>query len=935
MSKFLHTRIFSVAFALLLLMLAMPEKVMSQKTMKVEGQVYAIENGKEVTTKKQYIIVKSSQAETMVKKIKSFGKGPVAVVQIEEYLRNEEIPLTSTANNGRFEEYVLPNSSFIFIDGLFNTQIEKVEDINRKKKIIFKSGGVDIKEVNISGNKTRKKTKIAPAIDTEYEVKIPIYAWFEKGEAKKNARLTIQPFIVDCATDDTLHYLYDKKNGGPLVYEGEIFHPVQDKRMDYDYFKNDSVAKYLHDNRERTTIIDNDTLLANGFTPDSILVDTFVIYKKTEQERKSKQNLKGCYHVILNDFTHEYYNNHGTGTGSCYRRRPLKFIDFSTAMVELPLSDEFKKDPVRATQNVPRDLKLKFKVGSAVLTDDSINTIESEKMGAELRSYGNRLWGVTVEGGASPDGNLEKNKYYAVQRAQFAKSLILQHTRGQLSAQDIEVLPPKVYTWEDAANELDKLGFKTEADTVRYFIRTRGENGNFYSTLRNLPTFETTIKVALENLRVMKCSYTYETSKILTPEEAADKYYNDPEYRNGTKHFSDGDFFNLFKVIKDSAELEKLIPFVYKEVTKYDGYETEKFSPYIAVRMANLLQKQGIVNTEILRPFISDLKVNEKDSTIDIAVNEKVYLSDNETYWIRNRREILINQAIMYFKSMALDTAQTIINLIPNDPDIRNLKHFVNFHTLYFRTDLTPEQQAEAEEAKDFIMSTSLENKAILHTELLPELKVSRSTAINFVEQMKDSDPRKWYLLGMLYADKDYVENEAELVYDESANKKRLDELMHGDESNAVKVCEKLNKDNFELYRLPTDKEEEEDYIMNHYSTYNALKEKYLKLEDEWLKENGGVKKKENKTKQFLAYFQHSFDLQPSYKLLYFEEGYIDEENVRKKYRYKRQEIPDYRDKFNTIMLAREYARKQNEKAGSEDEAESSGSTTPTTETNE
>lgn len=55
----------------------------------------------------------------------------------------------------------------------------------------------------------------------------------------------------------------------------------------------------------------------------------------------------------------------------------------------------------------------------------------------------------------------------------------------------------------------------------------------------------------------------------------------------------------------------------------------------------------------------------------------------------------------------------------------------------------------------------------------------------------------------------------------------------------------------------------------------------------------------------YLAYFQHSFDIEPKYKRYYFNEGNVPDE-TRKIYKYKKKNIPAYRKLFKLLMEQRE-----------------------------
>jgi hypothetical protein len=126
--------------------------------------------------------------------------------------------------------------------------------------------------------------------------------------------MTIQPFLIYCQTEDTVHYL------DPLVFDGNLFHEIQHKRMSYDFDANDPIAKYYNDS-------EIDSVCAFGIMEDSIYVDTTIVYKKSLEEKD--KGFKGGYFCVLEDFNREYYSNNGKETGSCLRIKPFKFLDFS------------------------------------------------------------------------------------------------------------------------------------------------------------------------------------------------------------------------------------------------------------------------------------------------------------------------------------------------------------------------------------------------------------------------------------------------------------------------------------------------------------------------------------------------------------------------------------------------------------------------------
>ncbi len=148
MSQNPHIRTFTVAFTLLFLMFAMPERAMSQKTMKIEGQVFIKDGEKEVPNKMFYVVVKSSRAEKVKKKIDELkNKHKKNLYDAEKFLRiyceNKEITLKHTMPNGTFEESVMQDSSFVFFSSAFNSQIKSVQQIIcNNGKVIFEDAHI-------------------------------------------------------------------------------------------------------------------------------------------------------------------------------------------------------------------------------------------------------------------------------------------------------------------------------------------------------------------------------------------------------------------------------------------------------------------------------------------------------------------------------------------------------------------------------------------------------------------------------------------------------------------------------------------------------------------------------------------------------------------------------------------------------------------------
>lgn len=623
------------------------------------------------------------------------------------------------------------------------------------------------------------------------------------GYAKESARLILQPFVVDCQTEDTVHYFT------PLVYEGGRYHSLQDKRMGFDYYANDPLSSGYKANAP----------LVEGAP---IVIDTVLVYHKDEANRK---RLYKCPYVFVLEDYHHVYDTDGY-SGSCLREQPFKFLDYSVAQADMPLTDEFMEPAEAQFGNQDRNLELLFEVGDDILRKDSINNIVLQKMIDELQSYGDKLLSVSVVGAASPDGSLSFNKNLAAKRARKAQDLIYQGLGSRSNVRmSTEV---KVFTWEDVVAELSRKGLTTEAETVRGLIGSDSDGG-VGKNISVLPFYEKDIKPILESQRMMKCSYVYFRKYIMNAEEAVESYYDyKKEYLNGTRTLSNGDYYNLFNLITDSAELDTITVLAYEHITKSPDYQYDKIAPYVANRMALLNLRRGVADTKVLAPFIDNsLNYIDYNKYVNDLLDVKV-----------NRREILVNQAVTYFQEEEIDSAMMLINKLekvdPANASIWKMKKFMDLQKYHYKRDRTAEEQQLYDEARAFVLRSN-ENKAILYTEV-KDWDADRAKAPYWVELMDDADPRKWYLKALLWAEK--VERKKNWDFDDSDVDPDID---------------------------------------------------VTGLED---------------IPYYLAYFQHSFDLQPEYKRYYINEGHVSEE-LRKKYSYRKKDIPAYRRLF-TILKARD-----------------------------
>ena len=493
------------------------------------------------------------------------------------------------------------------------------------------------------------------------------------------------------------------------------------------------------------------------YSDEKVYIDTTLVYVKPDR----RKTYKIPYTVQIADFNHVYFDRSCT-TGSCNAKNIFKFLDLGVAAAQMDL-EEFRIDAESVYDTKNRDLQLNFVVGKSELTSDSINQVMLHDLIKELKSYGDQLMEVSVSATASPDGGVEANQRLAAERTRVAANKV----RAYLGKVDVafHVAEPKVYTWDDVAREkaLDTLATEEEI---------------------------------LQRMRTMRVTYRYEREHVMDEAEVRQAYYQ-------RKH-----------ALLNGTEQDTITMLAYKHITQHGGYEQVKFSMYVANRMAMLNQKQGKPNARVLEPFI-----NKRLRAVTTRENsEKAQ---------KNRREVLINQIITYFQMEERDSALSFCDYWfgkDNDPKVERLRKYITFKEgfiKYATHQLSPSEEKEVEEAMNYVISCAPDNKAVIYTEGRDLLNVPDKVSQGLVAQMSDNNPKKWYLRGILEADKEE---------------------------------ERLEERNAKGY-VP----------------------------------------------EYLCYFHHAFELEPSFKWIYFYDGQISDQ-LREKYKYRNKDKQRYREMFYDLV---------------------------------
>lgn len=761
---------------------------------------------------------------------------------IEKVLKEEEIVLKKSRGNGEFEEALIAGRGVVVFHQDYGAVAVEVKEGQTLIPAVLVSKDQILDDTVVFGSYGDNGPSVTTTspIDLGDTVNFPVGFEIPAGLVTDKSRIICQPMAVDCQTEDTLAYLK------PIILESADYHKKQDKRMGFDYMQNDSVACGY----------DSSYVLKSN---KKVKYKTLVPYKKPNKDK----NYRGCFRVVLEDYHHVIWDSGDLPTGSCLAFKPLKFLDLSVAAADMELTDDFMEPAEENTVPMSRDLPLRFEQGKDILTNDSLNTVIQNNIVAELKSYGDQLWSVSVQGSSSPEGSVERNTLLANKRADYARRFLNSKIKNGVP---IATLEPRLYTWEDFLVEVQKLANQEMYDQVKAIVDANPNNAG-YKMLKDLPYWSTHLEPIFERERVMVCKYKYLRKHIMTADEVVETYFAEkPDYVSGKKTLSNGDYFNLFANVTDPLELDTITMLAYKHITSQSDYTSFRLAPYVANRMALIASRNGMPDVNILKPFIDMRKpVNTWDK------------SDAMNPVKLNREQIILNQAVMYLQEEKLDSALLFVGMLEKKnvqeeatKRMRKLVVFQKGYSAYLEGQITNQKQIDdIKEAERYILNSGDFNRAIIWTELHAQLGKSREECERLIDRMPDDNPKKWYLKGIIWAGEVGKEPDVEgyAAISSDGFRKLSDE------------------EEFELMRTDPVKFEEYNKKLDE---YNAKLENDADLIDT------------SKVPFFLAYFQHSFDMEKKFIRYYRNEANVNEK-IRKEYKYSRKDIPAYRQKFEMI----------------------------------
>ena len=534
---------------------------------------------------------------------------------------------------------------------------------------------------------------------------------------KTDARLIVQPFLIDAVTKDTLRALR------PSVMEGTEYKMTQHRRMNYD---------------------DSQDPLNSYLLPDTLTSDAkFIHWADTIYVRDPSRNylVKGI--VLFEDYN-RVYDRKDYFLASSRIGRPLRFLEYS--MVPYMLDPQaYRERAKREKRNTAGNMSLTFKVGQARLEDsdtlgkrqlDSIRNVLLDIIHGE----GSQLKEFHITGTASPEGPLAGNQKLAKKRLDYALGQITSVLPASVRERVYMTTDAKVASWSRVAELLDADSLVFEAESVRSIVAANPRNQDRQGYLiRSLPYYKSVIAPLLPRLRSVSYSYSYEIFRELTPEEILDRYLHDEDYRSGRKQFALYEYWHLFNMVTDKDELHSLYERAYRESMELSG------KPWIlaACNLAASNIARGVCDTTLLSRFI-DLKTHTTDF--------RMMRLNGNGYDLVNPEAVIANQLIMYVMAGDFRKAGQLVNILPDNDRNRMVRAFALCLGGYYKGGKTAYERAEARKVFDLVSSSSLRNKMVLC--LAMNTKNYDDMAENMLEELPQEDALTSYFRCIVYCRK-------------------------------------------------------------------------------------------------------------------------------------------------------------------------------------
>lgn len=680
---------------------------LAQKMVKVSGTVYNIAENRKVpfsdVTVDVYAAKTVAVGEDMKKILDSNDQ--------EKTLLLDQEGKTTTDENGYYEILVPDNGALIFKVGLSPSVLKEVR--HQMKIDVSIDEGVMLESVTVTAMRLvlkpePKAPKMIGNMLIPYNTfKLPPYF------GNRFSRLIIQPYVLDCETNDTVTF------ARPSVYDGKEYALTQERKMGYDMDR-DPLRPYIKAEALTTRAMNLD------WTDTIIVPDPNRNYS--------------CFAIVnLEDYSAS--NSRTYQINTCQTKRPMKFLQYNLFSEQMdPL--QHKERAQIEKRNTSDKIQLSFLINSDQLTDTPENKQSLAMLRNKLKeiaeSPGTVLKEFHVAGTASPDGHYSSNLSLAERRMrkieQEITSILPQYTLERVYRNPHAEVAP----WEEVVKLLERDGKSTEAGKVKEILAKHKDIGAQGRALKQLDWYATIIVPYLDELRVVNYNCLYEIYREPNDEEVMAQYREKGLKGSYTRY----EYWKLFQLITDEKELEALYRRAYEE-------SLEQKHPWALAgnNLAASYLERDTVDTSILEPLI-DLSIHSTDYS---RMN-----ADGSRTEIVNRLEVVTNQLCMYIKKGDFEHASVLVKILPEDSKFDLLKAYTWALGGYFQGGTTPEEKERAQKTFETIKASSPQNEVVMYMAL--DNRAGNAAAKASLAKLTQDSALTWYFKATLSAREGEIE---------------------------------------------------------------------------------------------------------------------------------------------------------------------------------
>ncbi len=547
-----------------------------------------------------------------------------------------------------------------------------------------------------------------------------------KGFKADKSRVVLKTYLVDYKTNDTITRL------DTHVYEGSKYRTAKQRRRGY--------------------TVEKDILFPYVKQGDSSLDHYSVEWRDTIELANSEQPVRIMGQIQILDVKDQLlYERDSMLLASPRVRKPMRFLDYTFDTYELD-AEKYHVLPKAEFREAKESISINFPVNQDV--DDSadeesmdvLNGLKNKLLDIADDEY-SHLLEFSMSCVSSPDGPFDKNRSLAQQRLRYSLDQVWlplpKRIRDRVYCPGDKAV---VATWTDVADSLDAQGLKAEAEDLRSIVsRYEDDMDKQWQEARNLPYYKEKISPVLDRMRRIELSYKYEELRAHTADEILSLYYNDPDYRDGSKHFAVPQYWQLFKELEERGVSQDELDALYKRACRETLEDNGRTWIYAANKYAVSCMTKGIADTTLLAPHI--------DKRFKCNSGRDKYL---------NPDAVVANQLRMYLMSNDFYNASLMAYMLPAGDKYKTLKAVTMCLGGYYQGGETEEEKVMRAEWANTVMETSPRNKVVML--LAMNTRAHTLMAEKELANMPETDPLTWYFKAVIscrkfnYPNSDFME---------------------------------------------------------------------------------------------------------------------------------------------------------------------------------